>query len=176
MFLLWKYIEIGKSLISSVPQEFQWSPKGKFTCRNTVTSSRTLVKSHKGIQKCLPEAILEKSCSEKFTKNSPKRNYCEDFSSVTSQAATSWEKNLVTVIFQGLLARFFRILFCVRTLVKEQKKLKYLPKYVLGQRWFEEFHKMFLVKWQPGTLLKKDSITVFLLYHRGNESVFKIHS
>ena len=46
-------------------------PKGqvsKITCTNTVTSSRTLVKSHKVFQKDSPEAVLEKSWSEKFHK------------------------------------------------------------------------------------------------------------
>ena len=46
-------------------------PKGqvsKFTCTNTVTSSRTLVKSHKVFQKDSPKAVLEKSWSEKFHK------------------------------------------------------------------------------------------------------------
>ena len=44
-------------------------PKGqvsKFTCIYTVTSSRTLVKSHNVFQKDSPEAVLEKSWSEKF--------------------------------------------------------------------------------------------------------------
>ena len=34
----------------------------------------------------------------------------------------------------------------------------------------------FLVKWHPATLLKKDSITVIFLYHRGNKSMLKIYS
>ena len=114
----------------------------KFTCTNTVTSSRTLLKSHKVFQKDSPKAVLQKSWSEKFTKNSPKRDDYEVLSWVPSQPATSLKKNLITVILQWLLKRFFRILFYVRTLVKKQKELKYLSAYVLVKSWSEEFHKI----------------------------------
>ena len=88
-------------------------------------------------------------------------------SSVTSQPATSLKKNLITVIFQWFLKRFFRMLFRVRTLVKEQKELE-----VFAQIWFlkkadlKSFTKFIqkklwwspsLVKWQVTTLLKKNS-------------------
>ena len=106
----------------------------KFTCRNTVTSSRTLVKSHKGLQRDSPKAVLEKSCHKNFPKYSPKRNYYAVLSPVDSQPTTSLKKNPMTVIFWWLLKRFY-----FRTLVKEQKKLKYSP-YVLKQSWSEEFH------------------------------------
>ena len=62
----------GRCLILSTLREFEWSSKGwsKFTCTNTVSCSRVLVKSHnlKVFQKDLLEAVFEKSWSEKFHK------------------------------------------------------------------------------------------------------------
>ena len=120
-------------------------PKGqvsKFTCTNTVTSSRTLVKSHKVFQKDPPKAVLEKNWSgkfhEKFTQN--RLLWSSFFSYLTTCNFT--EKTPITVVFEWLLKRFFRILFYVRTLVKQQKELKYSSAYVLGKSWFEEFHKI----------------------------------
>ena len=49
----------------------QWQVS-KFTWRNTVTSSRTLVKSHKALEGTERFADLKD-----FTKSSPKRNYYE---------------------------------------------------------------------------------------------------
>ena len=63
---------------------------------------------------------------------------------------------------------FQNIVLCQNT--GKQKELKYLAVYVLGKSWFEEFHKIhaketlvesFLVKWQPATLLIKDSLQIF---------------
>ena len=85
-------------------------PKGqvsKFTCTSTVTSSRILVKT-----------VLEKSWSEKFHKIfTQKKLLRSPFSSyLTTRNFTEKE-----VIFQCFLKRFFRILFYVRKLVKQQK-------------------------------------------------------
>ena len=73
MFLLRKPFEIGKCLISSAPQEFEWSPKGK--CQNLLAQilwrrrlTSTLVKSDIVFQKDSPEAVLEKSWFEKLQK------------------------------------------------------------------------------------------------------------
>ena len=90
-------------------------PKGqvsKFTCTSTVTSSRILVKT-----------VLEKSWSEKFHKIfTQKKLLRSPFSSyLTTRNFTEKE-----VIFQCFLKRFFRILFYVRKLVKQQKELKHL--------------------------------------------------
>ena len=77
-------------------------PKGqvsKFSCTNTVTSSRTLVKSRKVFQKDSPKAVLGKADLKHFTKNSPKRDYYEFLSSVTSQPATSLKKNTFSEYF-----------------------------------------------------------------------------
>ena len=66
--------------------------------KNTVTSSRTLVKPRKGLD--VTERFA-RSCFEKFlkkadlkisTKNSPKGNYYEVLSSVTSKPASSLKK------------------------------------------------------------------------------------
>ena len=106
-------------------------------------------------QKDCPEAALEKIWFEKFHKNPPKRNYYEVLASVTSKPAISIKKYPMT-----LLKKFFRILFYVRTLVKEQKELKYLipdlkffTKFIRKKLWWSSF----LVKLQPATLLKKNS-------------------
>ena len=51
-------------------------------------------------------------------------------------------KNPINFIFQWLLERFFRKLFCVRAMVKEQKEQKYSPEDVLEKSWYEKFHKI----------------------------------
>ena len=89
-----------------------------------------------------PKLFQKKADLKNFTKNLLKRNYWEVLSSVTSQPATSLKKNPITVIFWWLLKRFFRILFIVRTLVKQQKELKYLTAYVLVKSWYQEFQKI----------------------------------
>ena len=120
-------------------------PKGqesKSTCTNTVTSSRTLVKSHKVFQRGSPKAVLEKSWSEKFHKKlTQKRLLWSPFwSSITT--CNFIEEEPHHSYFPILLRRFFRILFYVRKLVKRQKELKYLSAYVLVRSWSEEFHQI----------------------------------
>ena len=119
-------------------------PESKFLWTNTVTSSRALVKSHKVLQKDSPEAFLEKKLIWEIPRKIlRKETIIEVLSSVTSQPATSLKKNSITVIFRWLWKRFFRILFYVRALIKQQKELKYSAAYVLEKSWSEEFHKIY---------------------------------
>ena len=142
MFPLRKSIEIGKCLISSASGIWM-KPKGqvsKFTCTNTVTSSRTQVKSHKVFQKDSPEVVSEKSWFEKFHKKFTQRNYHEFLSSVTSQLTTSL-KRTPSQLSSDEFWRFFRMLFYVITLAKQQKELKYSSAYVLVKADLKNFTK-----------------------------------
>ena len=121
-----------------------------FTWRNIVTFSKTLVQSYKVlkgtegfVRRCFRKKVLYKKADLKnLAKNSPKRNYYEVLFSVTSQSATSLKKNPITVVFRWLLKIFFRTVFCVRTLAKQQKKQKYLPEYILEKSSPEKLHKI----------------------------------
>ena len=144
MFLLRKSIEIGKSLILCAPREFKWSLNGK--CQNLLaeilTSSRPLVKSHKGLQRDSPEAVLEKSWSENFHKKFilKKLLWSPFFSYITSYNFT--EKEPHHSYFPMTFEKISQNIVCVRTLVKDQKKLKYSREHVLEQSWPGKFHKI----------------------------------
>ena len=95
-------------------------------------------------QSCFKKKLIWKV----LQKIHPKGTIIEILSSVTSQPAASQKKKSITVIFWWLLKRFFRKLFYVRTLVKEQKELKHSSAYVLVKSWFEKFHKFIQKKLQ----------------------------
>ena len=119
-------------------------PKGqvsKFTCTNTVTSSRTQVKSHKVFQKDSPEVVSEKSWFEKFHKKFTQRNYHEFLSSVTSQLTTSLKKNPITVIFWWILKVFQNAFLCYNT-GKATEGTEVFVRICFSKSWSEEFHKI----------------------------------
>ena len=117
-------------------------PVPKFTCSSTVTASQS--PSEGFVRSCFSKKLIRKI----LQKIHPKETIIEVLFSVTSQPATSLKKNPITVIFfkshifLWLLKRFFRMLFCVRALVKQQKELKYSSAYILEKSWSEEFHKI----------------------------------
>ena len=104
-------------------------PKGqvsKSTCTNTVTSARTLVKSHKVFQKDSPEDLLEKNWSEKFHKKFTQKRllWSPFFSYLTTCNFTEREPH--HIYFPMTFEKIFQNTVYVRTLVKKQKELKYL--------------------------------------------------
>ena len=104
-------------------------PKGKVSksaCANTLTSARTLVKSHKVFQKDSPEDLLEKSWSEKFHKKLTQKRllWSRFFSYLTTCNFTEREPH--HSYFPITFEKIFQSTVYVRTLVKKQKKLKYL--------------------------------------------------
>ena len=119
----------------------------KFTLRNTVTFSRTLVKSHKsldGTERFTRSCFRKKLIWKISQKSSPKRNYYEVVSSATSQPPISLKKP--SDDWWWLPKRFFRILFPVGTLVNELKELKYLisdlktsTKFIQKNLWWSPF-------------------------------------
>ena len=111
-------------------------PVSKFTCSSTVTASQS--PSEGFVRSCFSKKLIRKI----LQKIHPKETIMEVLFSVTSQPATSLKKNPIAVIFRWLLKRFFRMLFCVRALVKQQKELKYSSAYILEKSWSEEFHKI----------------------------------
>ena len=117
-------------------------PVSKFTCTNTVTSSRALVKSHKVLQKDSSEAVLEKSWSENFYKKWPKRNYYWSpfFSYLTSCIFTEKEPHhsYFPLTFEKI---FQNTVFCQST-GKATEGTEYSSAYVLEKNWSEEFHKI----------------------------------
>ena len=126
---------------------------------NTVTSSRTLLKSHKVFQKDSSEAVLEKSYSEKFHKEftqkkllwSPFFSYLITCNFTENQPHHSYFPMTFEKTFQNTV-------LCQNT-SNATEELKYLSAYVLVKSWSEEFHKIhpketkssFLVKWQLAT-------------------------
>ena len=113
----------------------------KFACRNPVTSSRPLVKSHKGLQRDSREAVLEKSWSENFHKKFiQKKLWSPFFSYITSYNFT--EKEPHHSYFPMTFEKISQNIVCVRTLVKDQKKLKYSREHVLEQSWPGKFHNI----------------------------------
>ena len=124
-------------------------------------------------QRDSPEAVLEKNWSEKFHKKLPQKKllWSPFFSYVTTCSVTEKEPN--HSYFPMTFEKIFRILFYIRTLVKEQKEQKNSPEYILEKRWSESFTKFirkklrrspFLVKWQLATLLKNNFVTVIFLW------------
>ena len=111
-------------------------PVPKFTCSSTVTASQS--PSEGFVRSCFSKKLIRKI----LQKIHPKETIIEVLFSVTSQPAASLKKNSITVIFWWILKRFFRMLFCVRALVKQQKELKYSSAYILEKSWSEEFHKI----------------------------------
>ena len=111
-------------------------PVSKFTCSSTVTASQS--PSEGFVRSCFSKKLIRKI----LQKIHPKETIIEVLFSVTSQPAASLKKNPITVIFRWILKRFFRMLFCVRALVKQQKELKYSSAYILEKSWSEEFHKI----------------------------------
>ena len=111
-------------------------PVSKFTCSSTATASQS--PSEGFVRSCFSKKLIRKI----LQKIHPKETIIEVLFSVTSQPATSLKKNPITVIFGWLLKRFFRMLFCVTALVKQQKELKYSSAYILEKSWSEEFHKI----------------------------------
>ena len=163
-------------------------PKGqesKSTCTNTVTSSRTLVKSHEVFQKGSPKAVLEKSWSEKFhIKLTQKRllwspfwSYITTCNFIEKEPHHSYFPMTFEKIFQNTVLCqntgkategsevFVRMCF--------SKKLIWRISPNSSKRNYDGFS---LVKKQPETLFRKDCITAVFLCHRGNKSMFKIHS
>ena len=90
-------------------------------------------------QSCFKKKLIWKV----LQKIHPKGTIIEILSSVTSQPAASLKRNPMRVIFWWLLKRFFRILFCVKALVKQQKELKYSSSCVLEKSWSEELLKIY---------------------------------
>ena len=104
-------------------------PKGqvsKSTCKNTVTSARALVKSHKVFQMDSPEDLLEKSWSETLHKKfTQKRLVWSPFFSYLTTCNFS-EREPHHSYFPMTFEKIFQNTVYVRTLVKKQKELKYL--------------------------------------------------
>ena len=104
-------------------------PKGqvsKSTCKNTVTSARALVKSHKVFQMDSPEDLLEKSWSETLHKKfTQKRLLWSPFFSYLTTCNFS-EREPHHSYFPMTFEKIFQNTVYVRTLVKKQKELKYL--------------------------------------------------
>ena len=123
MFLLQKSIEIGKYLISWCAGIRNLNEAQRASVKIYVTSSRTLVKSHKVFQKHSPQAVLEKSWSETFhIKITQKRLSWSPFLSyLTTCNFTEKEPH------HSYFPMAFGKIFHVRTLVKQQTKLKFCP-------------------------------------------------
>ena len=114
----------------------------KFTCTNTVTSSRTLVKSHKVFQKDSHEAVLEKSWFEKFHKNSQKETIMNSFLQLPHNLQLHWKRTPSQLLSDEFWKGFSECSFMSEHWQSNRRELNYSSAYVLVKSWSEEFHKI----------------------------------
>ena len=149
-------------------------PVSKFTCSNTVTASRALVKSHKVLQKDSFEAVLEKSWSEKFYKKFiQKKLLLKSFFQLPHNLQLHWKKTYRSYFLMTFEKIFQNAVLCQSTgkategtevfvRIYFRKKLIW----IISQNSFKRSYCRLLF-YLGGSLqlyLKKDCIIVFSIY------------
>ena len=158
--------------------ESYWAAHGQvsnFTLRNTVPSSRTLVKCHKDLKgtegfarSCFRKKLIWK-VSQKIT---TKETIMKSFFQLRHNLQRHW-KRTQSQLFSDDFWKDFQNTVLYRNIGKGTEGTENSPEYILEKRWSESFTKFirkklrrspFLVKWQLATLLKNNFVTVIFLW------------
>ena len=115
----------------------------KFTGTNTVTSSRTLVKSHKVFQNDSPEAVLEKSWFENNSQRIyPEETIMNSFLQLPHNLQLHWKRTPSQLLSDEFWKGFSECSFMSEHWQSNRRELNYSSAYVLVKSWSEEFHKI----------------------------------